>query len=136
MELFQWFLMALSVRPGNNFAISAHRLPNRSWASMMMRSSPGVPVGAQGVNGGAGKKTCQKKNGGKEDTNKKNNTNNKKKNKTTMQKDQQKNRHEQRTTQEGRGPERYMSVPVPYCACPPLPPPPPPPQLSSYKRLF
>jgi hypothetical protein len=34
---------------------------------MMMRSSPGVPVGAQGVNGGAGKKTCQKKNGGKEE---------------------------------------------------------------------
>ena len=86
----------------------------------------------------------QRRHGGKEDTNKKNKKNNKKnnkkKNKTTMQKDQQRDRHEQRTTQEGRGPERYMSVPVPYCACPPLlpplPPPPPPPQLSSYKRLF
>jgi hypothetical protein len=25
---FQWFLTELSVRPGNNFAISAHLLPN------------------------------------------------------------------------------------------------------------
>jgi hypothetical protein len=28
MALFQWFLIALSDRPPNSFAISAHRLPN------------------------------------------------------------------------------------------------------------
>jgi len=27
-HLFQWFLIALSVRPGIRFAISAHLLPN------------------------------------------------------------------------------------------------------------
>jgi hypothetical protein len=32
MDEFQWFLMALSVRPGSNLASSAHRLPKVSWA--------------------------------------------------------------------------------------------------------
>lgn len=30
---YQWFLIALSVRPGNNLAISAHRFPRRAWAA-------------------------------------------------------------------------------------------------------
>mmetsp|Transcript_26908 Transcript_26908/g.54814 ORF Transcript_26908/g.54814 Transcript_26908/m.54814 type:complete len:313 (-) Transcript_26908:428-1366(-) len=39
---FQWFLMALSVRPGSSFAISAHRFCSRLWASMSKASSSGV----------------------------------------------------------------------------------------------
>jgi hypothetical protein len=35
MEEFQWFLMALSVRPVSFFAISAQRLPISWWASRM-----------------------------------------------------------------------------------------------------
>ena len=36
---FQWFLMALSVRPTNVLAISAHLLPNWLWARISLRSS-------------------------------------------------------------------------------------------------
>mmetsp|Transcript_11406 Transcript_11406/g.38894 ORF Transcript_11406/g.38894 Transcript_11406/m.38894 type:complete len:333 (-) Transcript_11406:78-1076(-) len=36
---FQWFFTALSVRPGSNFAISAHLLPYRLWPSSRMASS-------------------------------------------------------------------------------------------------
>ncbi len=39
MVLFQWFLTALSVLPGSNLAISAHLLPIRAWASLMIFSS-------------------------------------------------------------------------------------------------
>lgn len=35
---FQWFLMALSVRPGRNFEMVAQRLPSSVCFSMMMRS--------------------------------------------------------------------------------------------------
>mmetsp|Transcript_3011 Transcript_3011/g.5756 ORF Transcript_3011/g.5756 Transcript_3011/m.5756 type:complete len:237 (+) Transcript_3011:103-813(+) len=42
MVLYQWFLMALSVRPGRSFAISAHLLPTRCWASYMYFSSSSV----------------------------------------------------------------------------------------------
>ena len=38
-HLFQWFLIALSVRPGKNFAISAQRLPRLLCASINMASS-------------------------------------------------------------------------------------------------
>mmetsp|Transcript_15571 Transcript_15571/g.49461 ORF Transcript_15571/g.49461 Transcript_15571/m.49461 type:complete len:313 (+) Transcript_15571:205-1143(+) len=40
--LFQWFLMALSVRPGSILAISAHRLPSCRCASSSTRSSSAV----------------------------------------------------------------------------------------------
>ena len=36
---FQWFLTALSVRPGRYLAMSAHLLPNSSWSCMSLRSS-------------------------------------------------------------------------------------------------
>ena len=39
---FQWFLMALSVRPGSSLAISAHRLPHFLWADCKMVSSSAV----------------------------------------------------------------------------------------------
>ena len=39
---FQWFFIALSVRPGSTLAISAHRFPNLWWASRMLRSSLSV----------------------------------------------------------------------------------------------
>lgn len=40
--LFQWFLMALSVRPGKSFAILAHWFPTRLCASTMTLSSSSV----------------------------------------------------------------------------------------------
>ena len=42
MVLFQWFFMALSVRPGRNLLMRAQRLPKRLWASMMVISSSSV----------------------------------------------------------------------------------------------
>lgn len=39
IEEFQWFLIALSVRPGNILAISAHLFPNLRWLWRMRRSS-------------------------------------------------------------------------------------------------
>ncbi|KAF4363461.1 hypothetical protein F8388_016589 [Cannabis sativa] len=39
---FQWFLMALSVRPGRSLAMVAHLFPWAAWAWMMMESSSGV----------------------------------------------------------------------------------------------
>lgn len=39
---FQWFLMALSVRPGICLAISAHRLPRRACSRASCSSSSGV----------------------------------------------------------------------------------------------
>lgn len=38
---FQWFLTALSVRPGSNRAMVAHRFPNRAWAAKIVSSSVG-----------------------------------------------------------------------------------------------
>ena len=37
--LYQWFLIALSVRPGSNFAISAHRFPIRACSLLIISSS-------------------------------------------------------------------------------------------------
>mmetsp|Transcript_43881 Transcript_43881/g.133651 ORF Transcript_43881/g.133651 Transcript_43881/m.133651 type:complete len:230 (-) Transcript_43881:296-985(-) len=42
IDEFQWFLMALSVRPGRCFAISAHLFPRDSWFSIMIRSSSSI----------------------------------------------------------------------------------------------
>ena len=42
MVEFQWFLIALSVRPGRRLAISAHLLPRSECASRMIRSSSSV----------------------------------------------------------------------------------------------
>ena len=39
---FQWFLIALSVRPVSKRAMVAHLLPNRAWARKMVLSSSGV----------------------------------------------------------------------------------------------
>jgi hypothetical protein len=39
---FQWFLIALSVRPGSRLAISAHLFPSSSCAARMVRSSSAV----------------------------------------------------------------------------------------------
>jgi hypothetical protein len=39
---FQWFLMALSVRPESNLAMVAHLFPNLAWARRMASSSSGV----------------------------------------------------------------------------------------------
>ncbi|KAJ0889064.1 hypothetical protein HanRHA438_Chr09g0408861 [Helianthus annuus] len=39
---FQWFLIALSVRPDNKRAMVAHLLPKRAWARRMVSSSSGV----------------------------------------------------------------------------------------------
>lgn len=39
---FQWFLMALSVRPESRRAMVAHLLPNLAWARRMVSSSSGV----------------------------------------------------------------------------------------------
>ncbi len=42
LALFQWFFMALSVRPGILFAISAHLLPRSEWACSRFVSSSSV----------------------------------------------------------------------------------------------
>lgn len=42
MVEFQWFLIALSVLPGNSFAMRAHWLPNIWWAWYIMSSSCSV----------------------------------------------------------------------------------------------
>lgn len=39
---FQWFLIALSVLPGNSLAIDAHLFPWIAWAETIIRSSSAV----------------------------------------------------------------------------------------------